>query len=235
MSSDWGFSVKKRIIGGLIAGLAISPSASATQVFFDGFEGDSPALSVTTLSNFNVTGQVDVVAAVNGYGITPYSGNVIDLDGSPGPGSIAIANSYVFAPGDKLILSFVVGGAQRGEPSDIFNFGYTFGGATVTDLVTSGVFGSPLLANGDGSLSTALAGNAPYTVTTLSFTALTAGTFGFSFGTPSNNNIGPLLDSVGLDVTPSAVPGPVVGAGLPGVVMALVGLLAWRRRRMAAA
>src|SRR5437879_988066 len=110
--------MKKRIIAGLIAGLAISSSASATQVFFDGFEGDSPALSVTTLANFNVTGQVDVVAAVNGFGITAYSGNVVDLDGSPGPGSIAIASSYVFAPGDKIILSFVVGGAQRGSSSD---------------------------------------------------------------------------------------------------------------------
>jgi hypothetical protein len=38
-----------------------------------------------------------------------------------------------------------------------------------------------------------------------------------------------------VDVSINAVPGPVVGAGLPGLLMALGGLIVWRRRRVAAA
>ena len=229
----WGFFVKSRIIAGLIAGLAISSSASATS-FFDGFETDPEGLTVTSLNNFTVTnGNVDVVGPINTYGITLYSGHVIDLDGTNGPGTITRAPT-AFAAGDKVALSFVVGGAQRGSVSDIFDFGYSFGGGSISDLVTSGVFGSLSLAGADGSLSATLAGSYPYTTTYLSFTALTAGSFGFSFGTPSSDTQGPLLDNVGLDLNPSAVPGPLVGAGLPGFIIALGALVALRRRRMAA-
>jgi hypothetical protein len=226
--------MKSRIIVGLIVGLAISSSASAAPVFFDGFEGDSPALSVATLANFTVTGKVDVVAAANTYSIAAYSGNVIDLDGSPGPGSIGHA-PISFAAGDKVTLSFVVGGSQRSSAFDDFLLGFTFGGALISDVSTSGVFASFPPPSADGSLSTLVAGGAGYQPSTFSFTALTGGAFGFSFGTTSGDNIGPLLDSVGLDITPVAVPGPVVGAGLPGFIIALGALVALRRRRMAAA
>lgn len=49
----------------------------------------------------------------------------------------------------------------------------------------------------------------------------------------TNENTGGQIGVV--DVSINAVPGPVVGAGLPGLLMALGGLIAWRRRRVAAA
>lgn len=231
--------MKIKIVAGLIAGLALSSPASAAQVFFQDFETvASNSTSVTSLPGFTVTGQtVDVVGASNVWGISAPS-NVVDLDGSPGPATITSSNSYSFNAGDRVTLSFLLGGAQRDSASDDFILGWTLNAATpVTNVSGTGYFSFVNVANAlaptSGSTSIFLTGTDPFALSSVSFTAGAAGSLGFSFGTTSADSKGPLLDNVRLDI--SAVPGPVMGAGLPGLVIALGALVALRRRRIFAA
>lgn len=50
---------------------------------------------------------------------------------------------------------------------------------------------------------------------------------------PTSNYIG--IDTLSIQTDVSEVPGPVVGAGLPGLVTAFLGFFAWRRQRVVAA
>lgn len=209
-----------RFIYALAASAAITMAtpASAATVFTDGFEFDAPALTVTNLTNWTVTSgvSVDVVGTPNAFsiGVTPpASGNVIDLDGTPGPATITSNASLNlgFNAGDLVTFSFDVGGAQRGSVADNFQAILFLDPSKV-----SGLTGTGLTSTGFGSTansifsSVSIPGSTAFTTSSISFIATGAGTIRMAFGTTSADNIGPLLDNVRLDV--SAVPEPATWA-----------------------
>lgn len=206
------------------------PTLAAT-VFTDDFSGDAPALNAS-LTNFNVAGQVDVVSAINGYGITTLGGNVVDLDGSSGPGEIISKLSYGFNAGDTITLGMLIGGAQRGQSADSLYTGVNFEDAIdIFDWTGFGYLntfeGDVLSIGGLGLGVTSFASDNPFAWSGMSFRAGNAGILTFYIGTESADNVGPLLAGVSLDITPAPVPLPATGA----VLLLGIGLLAGLRRK----
>ncbi|HZV18639.1 MAG TPA: PEPxxWA-CTERM sorting domain-containing protein [Sphingobium sp.] len=171
--------------------MATAPAHAAT--FFDSFDSENgglSALNYTGFANFTTSGQVDLVRSGD-YGIT-CSGSCVDLDGTPGAGTL-ISNMFSYNAGDTVTLSFDLGGSQRV--------------ANGTDNVTI-----MLMSSTDGTVSDSfdLASSAAFQTYSYAFTATADGTVTFSLGTTSQDYIGPLVDNVSLDI--AAIPEPATWA-----------------------
>jgi hypothetical protein len=203
------------VITAIALGSSVQVASAATVVLSDDF-GSSPSSTLnwpgdgifqSVPAPGNVGGQpsVDLVSAVNGYGITTYSGNSVDLDGSTGTGHSPAGQlvSWASFTGD-FTLSFALSGNQR----------TTLGASTTVSL--------------GGQSYTITPTDNDWHIYTLSFAGVTDGNLSF-FGSGPSNQQGNMLDSVVLTAVPEPSTWAMMILGFAGV-----GYLAYRRRNQAA-
>ena len=225
----------RNILVALAAGAALTvPFAAHATDTFDSENGGATALNYTGFANWNVSaGTVDIVHNGDyGIGCVGGSGSCVDLDGSTGQsGTLTTKSTYNFAAGQTVTLGFELSGSQRGSDNEGFFAGFSFAGSVNIAHYTLGGTWGVHDVGGYSSLigintSSATSGNQPFDFYSLSFQALTAGSFTASIGqgntsSSSNDNVGPVLDNANLSIA-GAVPEPaswtmmVVGVGLVG-------------------
>jgi hypothetical protein len=215
--------------------LAMAGSANAGVLFADNFDAHPTALTVTSLSGWTVSGNVDVVDSGT-YGIT-CDVKCIDLDGTTGPGGIA-SGWVAFSGGQTITVSYDLSGSQRSSAVDDFYFDISFDAPVdILSLTTlSGFPGAPFVLGDYAGINQIfnqhpVAGSQGFITYALSFTPTQAGQFQLNFRTASGDNIGPVLDNV--LVTQAAVPEPATWAMLIAG-FGLVGAAARRRRAITA-
>jgi len=224
-----------RFVLAATAALAIAGTAQAGVVtlFSDNFDAEPAALTVTSLANWTVTGNIDIVDQANPYGIGACLGRCADLDGTTGPGEI-LSKPIAFGAGKPVLVSFDVSGNQRGGPDDSFLFELTFSSVLNYNLnvITGFLSGSTgfYTSAGTGTYWETIASGRPYVTYTLGFIPTTAGSLQLRMGTTSNDNIGPILDNVLVTQVPEPATWAMLIAGF-----GLVGFAMRRRRTLSAA
>jgi hypothetical protein len=230
----------------MIAGSAAQ--ATTTILLQDNFESYSPSKHGATFYDLNFTGftsglhaqggTVDLIGTPNAWSLFGAS-NYIDLDGSTRDGATLRTDTFTFAAGDVVTLSFQLAGSQRrGHGSEQWNFGFQTTGGNISFLNIQQVgplqvgAGSSAVGSGISAGDTALAYNSPWTAYSLSFLAGSAGSFTAFIGTTSHDNIGPLVDDILLTRDTTVVPEPATWLMM---IMGFGGMGAVLRRRTAVA
>ena len=224
-----------------IALATFAAPASASVGYSNGFVGETGGVSqlnYTGFSGLTVTdGTVDLVRSGD-YGITCAggAGSCVDLDGSTGNAGLTSSNSFAFNAGDRVALSFLFSGNQRGGANDAFHIQFDFSGpVSGTWGRESTVFGSASFGAFSGAIGlfrdiTSIPPGFGMSDYSLFFIADNAGAASFSFQDGGNDNVGIVIDNVSLDIG-APVPEPstwammILGFGVVGA--------ASRRRRTA--
>jgi hypothetical protein len=182
-------------------------SSKAGLVFFDDFNSYTAGVPWTATGNWTVTaGSVDMIGEGTAWDLQPGNGLYVDMDGtSQSAGTIQSIDINLEA-GD-YVLFFDVAGNNRVPGFD----------GLLVEL--SGIFPTMGPAPIPSSLD--------FTMLTVPFSVASATTTSIIFGCTGGDNVGWLLDNVGIATADGVIPAP--GAVMLGSIG--VGVVGWLRRR----
>ncbi|HEU4968473.1 PEPxxWA-CTERM sorting domain-containing protein [Sphingomonas sp.] len=232
----------RKLVLTALAATAFAAPAGASIVYsnnFDAENGGNTALNYNSFDGLTVTdGTVDLVKSGDfGISCPGGAGACVDLDGSTGNSGLVSSNSYAFNAGERVALSLLFSGNQRGAPSDNFSLHFYFA------TPVSGTYGyrSGFFGNVDFGTFTDvpelrlsfinIPPNFAATDVTFFFDPANGGSATFALEDLDNDNVGIVIDNLALSV--GAIPEPATWA----MVIAGFGLagMAVRRRRPALA
>jgi hypothetical protein len=239
----WGLfemNVKSKMGGALVSALFFGAGSLAAQAatWDTGVTWDTGETVVAGVDqNYAVRGYVTNNAANSNAGYTVAAPNITGAPVQP-------LASLFSDPGGNYpsALKFVTGAPGGGTVvnTTVYRVTFTLTAASIISGIWAADNGAVVYNNGsflpgiNNSLFLETTGNSPATNY--------SSTNPFSFTAGAGVNVldfyitdGGLPSAFAFDVqsvVAAAVPGPIVGAGLPGLVMALGGLIAWRRRRV---